>query len=200
MEYILPAILVVSGAIICVMGASAFRSAPFFGGFLVGGFLGVYLGGLFLAAPSGLELFFPFILFGAGGLIGGAIAKPLYMVIAMISGSSLGVLLGIGFGFVFKLGGNPQALKGASLVTTPLDTLTIWLVIIFTIILAILSLVYDEMMLMVSTAFLGAAVVVVNLVQVSPKGIPLLENFVFLAFVWFLLGMGGLVTQNKSRD
>ena len=200
MGFILPGILLASGIVICFLGGSSFRTTPFIGGFLLGGSLAVYMSHFFVAAPQGWEVFFPFVVYAAGGIVGGLIAKPLYMVIVVISGSALGSLVGLGLGFVINLRGDPNMLKQIDLAILPLNVLTIWLVIIFALVLAIVSLLFDEFMLMVSTAYVGAAVIVSSVTGLFAADIPLMRNVVAVFFAWFVIGLAGLVYQNNNQD
>ena len=200
MEYILPGILLVSGAVVCFLGESSFKSTPFLGGFLLGGSIAVYAADFFVSPPQGWETFFPFAAYLVGGLIGGLIAKPLYMVTVVISGSALGVLLGLGLGFVINLRGDPQMLKQIDLAILPLDVLTIWLVIIFALLLAVISLLFDEFMLLVSTAFVGSAIVIASVTGLFAPSIPLMRNVVAVFFAWFVIGLAGLVYQNNNQE
>jgi len=200
MGYILPGILLASGIVVCFLGGSSFKSTPFIGGFLLGGSLAVYAAEFFTIPPQGWEAFFPFVVYAVGGVIGGLIAKPLYMVIVIVSGSALGVLLGLGLGFVINLRGDPQMLKQIDLAILPLDVLTIWLIIIFALAIAVISLLFDEFMLLVSTAFVGSALIVSSVTGLFAASIPLMRNVVVVFFAWFVVGLAGLVYQNNNQD
>lgn len=200
MGFILPGILLASGIVVCFLGTSSFRSTPFIGGFLLGGALAVYFARFFLTSPPGWEAFFPLLVYAAGGLVGGLISRPLYMVMVVISGSALGSLLGIGLGFVISLQGDPQMLKQIDLAIQPLDVLSLWLMLIFALVLAVLSLLFDEFMLLVSTAFIGSAVIVSTITDLFAGSTPLMRNVVAVFFAWFVVGVAGLVYQNNNQD
>ena len=198
--YILPGLLLAVGLVIYALGHEVFNQSPFIGGFLLGGVLSVYIVTSYATPPAGLEAFYPYIVFIIGGLLGGLIARPLYMVIVVISGSAFGALLGIGFGFIVNLQGDPNSLKQIQFAIQPLNNISIWLMIIFALILAVLSLIFDDFMLVVSTAFLGSAVIMGSLAGLFSTTIPIFGNIVFQIFVWFGLGMGGLVYQNSNME
>ena len=200
MDFILPGILLASGIVVCFLGGNSFKSTPFIGGFLLGGSLAVYAAGFFVNPLQEWGVFSPYIIYAAGGIVGGLIAKPLYMVMVVISGGALGALLGLGLGFVINLQGDPQMLKQIDLVIRPFDVLTLWLMIIFALVLAIVSLLFDEFMLLVSTAFIGSAVVISSITSLLAGSIPLMQNVVAVFFAWFVVGLAGLVYQNNNLD
>lgn len=193
-------LILLAGVAICVAGINLIHEQPALGGLLLGGALGYYLFSFFFIPPAGVGAWFPLIGFAIGGVIGALIARPLYMVILVLTSSMLGGLVGLVISYVLQLGGSPERWKQLSLTINLNDTLQVWLMIIFALALGFLALPFEEFMTMVSTGFVGAAMFVSSLVILFSGSVALLRNPVFIFFFWFAVGMGGLAWQNHSQQ
>jgi len=193
-------LVLVAGVAICVAGINLIHDQPLLGGLILGGSLGFYLFSYFVVPPAGLGTWFPLIGFVVGGVIGAIIARPLYMVILVLTSSMLGALVGLAISYVLQLGGSPQRWKQLSISINLNDPLQVWLMIIFALALGVLSLPFEEFMTMLSTGFVGGAMFVSSLVILFAPTVTLLNNPVFVVFLWFAVGMGGLAWQNHTQQ
>ncbi|MDX9864185.1 MAG: DUF4203 domain-containing protein, partial [Anaerolineaceae bacterium] len=158
------AALVFVGLIVCVSGRTLFATTPFLGGFLVSGMLGYQLGLMFIAPPNNWPAFLlPLLSFIAVGLIGGVLAKALYTVLLVIAGLALGAFIGLVAGYVINLGGNPHVLTSNFFSFQPENLVQLYTMLIAAALFAGLSLVAQDTMAMLSTAFFGAGIAAINL-------------------------------------
>jgi hypothetical protein len=193
-------LILIAGLAVCVAGINLIHEQPILGGFLMGGSLGYYLFLFLFIPPAGLGAWFPLIGFAVGGAIGAIVARPLYMVILVLTSSMLGGLVGLIISYVLQLGGSPQRWKQLSIAINLNDPLQVWLMIIFALVLGFLALPFEEFMTMLSTGFVGGAMFVSSLVALFAPTVGLLNNPVFVFFFWFAVGMAGLAWQNHTQQ
>ncbi len=198
------AALVFVGLIVCVSGRTLFATTPFLGGFLVSGMLGYQLGLTFINAPGNWPAFvLPLISFILIGVLGGVLAKVLYTVLLVIAGLALGAFIGLVAGYVINLGGNPHVLTSNFFSFQPENVVQLYTMLIAAAVLAGLSLVAQDTMAMLSTAFFGAGIAAVNLADLfdatmSGKIAAIATEPVLVIFAWLFLGMAGVFIQNKD--
>lgn len=190
----------VIGFIICMFGSVVLRSSPRVGGFLLGGLIGAEAAVRFLAAPAGYELFFPLVSFLLAGGIGALIAAPLYMVMLVLSSSALGALIGMVAGLIVSMQGVTRAIVEAFLRFELVNDFQLTLIIIFALVMALISLRSEEFMSMASTAYVGAVLVVSGLSGLFGNSLLLLSDGIFVFFFWMVLGLIGLIYQNRYSD
>lgn len=74
------------------------------------------------------------------------------------------------------------------------------LIIIFALVMALISLRSEEFMSMASTAYVGAMLVVSGLSGLFGSSLLLLSDGIFVFFFWMVLGLIGLIYQNRYSD
>jgi hypothetical protein len=97
-------IYVLFGILACFMGYSMFRDMLPLWGFLLGGYIAFILFPAIFKAQAH-SLLYQGIAFGVGGIIGAAIATPLYFIIIFLSGAALGMVFGVMIGSLIDVGG-----------------------------------------------------------------------------------------------
>lgn len=198
------AALVFVGLIVCVSGRTLFATTPFLGGFLVSGMLGYQLGLTFINPPgSWPDFVLPLISFIIIGVIGGVLAKVLYTVMLVIAGLALGAFLGLVAGYLINLGGNPHVLTSNFFSFQPDNLIQLYTMLIAAAVLAGLSLVAQDTMAMLSTAFFGAGIAAINLADLfdatmSGKIAVIATEPVLVIFAWLFIGMAGVFIQNND--
>lgn len=197
------AAMVLVGLIVCVSGRTIFTTTPFLGGFLVAGMLGFQFGLMFIKSPANWPFFvMPLVVFIAAGIIGGVLAKALYTVLLVISGLALGSFIGLVAGYVINLGGNPHVLTSTFFTFQPENTVQLYTMVIAAIIFGGLAVTSQDVMTMLSTAFFGAGIAVINLSDLfdATTKIAFATNTVLVIFAWLFLGMLGMFIQNQTGD
>ncbi len=200
------AALVFVGVIICFTGRTLFATTPFLGGFLVSGMLGYQLGLMFIKPPANWPDFvLPLISFILVGVIGGMLAKVLYTVLLVIAGLALGAFLGLVAGYVINLGGNPHVLTSNFFSFQPDNLVQLYTMLIAAAVLGGMSLVAQDTMAMLSTAFFGAGIAMINLADlfdatISGPVAAIATEPVLVIFAWLFVGMAGVFIQNKNDD
>ena len=200
------AALVFVGVIICFTGRTLFATTPFLGGFLVSGMLGYQLGLMFITPPANWPDFvLPLISFILVGVIGGVLAKVLYTVLLVIAGLALGAFLGLVAGYVINLGGNPHVLTSNFFSFQPDNVVQLYTMLIAAAVLGGMSLVAQDTMAMLSTAFFGAGIAMINLADLfdatmSGQVSAIATEPVLVIFAWLFVGMAGVFMQNKNDD
>ena len=198
------AALVFVGLIVCVSGRTLFATTPFLGGFLVSGMLGYQLGLTFINPPgSWPDFVLPLISFIIIGVIGGVLAKVLYTVMLVIAGLALGAFLGLVAGYLINLGGNPHVLTSNFFSFQPDNLIQLYTMLIAAAVLAGLSLIAQDTMAMLSTAFFGAGIAAINLADLfdatmSGKIAVIATEPVLVIFAWLFIGMAGVFIQNND--
>jgi hypothetical protein len=187
------------GAVMALYGASLFRSMPPLGGFVLGGLLGITLGGAMIPDQT-FTGYIPFLVFLGSGIVGAVLAVPLQIVIVVLSGSVLGGLFGFIAGYIIHQQGIPsQVLAGALSIQGATD-LQIWMMVIFAIVFALISIPYEHSMFYASTAFLGSMMITAALSGLGAGSYALLRNSIFLFFFFITLGLLGTIWQNYQTD
>ena len=200
------AALVFVGLIVCVSGRTLFATTPFLGGFLISGMLGYQLGLTFINPPNSWPDFvLPLISFIIIGVIGGVLAKLLYTVMLVVAGLALGAFLGLVAGYVINLGGNPHVLTSNFFSFQPENVVQLYTMLIAAAILGGMSLVAQDTMAMVSTAFFGAGIAAINLADLfnatmTGKVAAIATEPVLVIFAWLFVGMAGMFIQNKNDN
>lgn len=191
---------VVSGLVIAVAGRKLLNTSPALAGFLLGGLLGMLLSELFLRLPANLMPYRPFIGFGVGGLLGALLAVPLTMVVSFLTAVAFGAVIGWIIGMIFSFGGDPtqlfKSLFSFEFIQTPIPILLSALIGVG---MGVLSIFFSNFMTMLSTAFIGMAVVVGELPKLLGGQLPVLNNGVILVFIWLVLGFIATFLQNTDQ-
>lgn len=166
-----------AGGVICFFGYPMIHSAIRVWGFLLAGVGAVLIAlGVFHIPGSLTQLTLPMgVAFVIGGVIGALIAAPLSMVVIFFSGTALGALAGI---YAYPL-----------IARAPESTL---LTVILALITGFLAVSFQEVVLIVTTAFVGALMLVYGArTLMHIEILPLLGIF-------FLIGFFGAAAQYKS--
>ncbi len=170
-------VIIFLGAVICFFGFPLIHSAIRVWGFLTGGvFLTLIAVGLLHMPGSLTQLTLQMgIVFIVGGILGALVAGPVSALIIFISGMALGALLGT---YAY-----PLITRGSenTLITVILALLT-----------GFLSVRFQEVVLIITTAFGGALMMVYGARQLT------LIDTLPLAIAFFLLGLFGAAAQYKS--
>ncbi len=194
---VITSVQILLGAVIVVSGASLLRSMPPLGGFVLGALVGMNAATM-IAGPGLMTQGIGFVM---GGVIGAIIAIPLQIVIVVLSSTALGVLVGAVFGFLIgQQGVSRMIVEGIFSNPGQITTLQISMMVLGGLIFGILSVRFDEGMLIASTGFLGAFAVINGLAGFSGYIGPMFRNPIFQFFGWVALGMIGAIWQNYNRD
>jgi hypothetical protein len=168
---------IVAGGVICFFGYPMINSAIRVWGFLLAG-VGAVLAavGLF-HIPGSLTQITPqmAVVFIVAGIIGAIIAGPLSIVIIFFSGTALGAMIG-GYGYPIVTRGQESTL----------------LTVVLALITGLLSVRFQDVVLIVTTAFVGAAMMIYGAMAMSN-----LEMLPALG-IFFLAGLFGAAAQYKS--
>lgn len=195
------ALLIVFGIGLCFMGYSMFQGMLPLWGFVLGGWIAYTLLPSILGAAQASELLFQIIGIAVGGLIGAAIAVPLYFVIVFLSGASLGMMFGVMLGVLADIGGISSirqltTFTSMSFPPVPQSTTQFILMIIGGLILGVAAIQFQKFMICASSSFLGAAAVVTGLggpiVNVATSEA---SRGAVIIITWMLLGLIGLFVQ-----
>jgi hypothetical protein len=172
-------VAIVLGGIICFFGYPMINSAIRVWGFVIAG-AGCVLAavGLFHVPGSLTNLTLQMgVIFVVGGIVGAIIAGPLSILIIFFSGTALGALIGA-YGY-------PLVTRGAE------NTLLTVILALFT---GLLAARFQEVVLIVTTAFVGAAMMIYGIRAMSA-----MEILPALA-VFFVAGFFGAAAQYKSLN
>jgi len=200
------AFLVFVGLIVCVTGRTLFATTPFLGGFLVSGMLGYQVGMMFIPIPANWPNWvLPLVSFILIGIIGGIVAKGLYVVMLVIAGMALGAFIGLVAGYVINLGGSPHVLTSNFFSFQPENAVQLYTMLIAMALLGGLSLTAQDTMAMLSTAFFGAGIAAVNLADlfdatVGGRVAAVATEPVLVIFAWLFIGMAGVFIQNNNDN
>ena len=167
----------IAGAVICFFGYPMINSAIRVWGFVVAGVAAVLVAvGLFHIPGSLTHLTLQMgVVFVLGGIVGALVAGPLSILIIFISGTALGILVG---NYAF-----PMLTRG------PENTL---LTVVLALVTGLLSVRFQEVVLIITTAFVGAAMMFYGArILTSIEILPALALF-------FLAGFFGAAAQYKS--
>jgi hypothetical protein len=164
------------GAIICFFGYPMIHSAIRVWGFLIGGIFGLIIALAVFKIPGGLNnLTTPMgIAFGVGGIVGTLIAGPLSAVIIFLTGTALGWGVGYYVPMIVHWPENFLLAVSLALVT------------------GLLSIRFQEEVLILSTAFAGAVMFIYGAVSLMRL------EMLWLAVIFFLALFFGAAAQYKS--
>jgi hypothetical protein len=196
---ILLIIQLVIGISLIVSGANILHTLPGLGGFMLGGLVGMEIGAIVITSGP-LVPYAPLIGFLAAGLVGVLIAIPLSIVLIVLSGSLLGAVVGAFVGNLILQQGSTIDVIQSILQPQTLAPVQILMILGFAAIFALLTIRFDEFMLILSTSFLGAYLTVIAATNLIGDQYELLRNSLILLFLWALLGMLGTVYQNDSFE
>jgi hypothetical protein len=189
------------GFVLCMGGSMVLRSSPRLGGFLVGGLIAVEVVTRVVTISASNGFLVPLVAFILGGLLGALLAAPLYIVMAVISSSALGGVIGMLAGRIISQGGaTRKVIESVFTLEAQVNDIQIILMIVFAIVFGLLTLKYDVFMTMTSTGFVGSFLAISGLVNIFGSTTPILNNSVFQFFAWAGLGLLGLVYQNNNQD
>ncbi len=184
------------GVIVAFSGANLLRNMPPLGGFILGSLVGMNVATV-VAAPSPLNQGIGFV---AGGIAGALIAIPLQIIIVVLSSTALGVLTGALLGFLIgQEGVSRMIVQGIFSRQQPITSMQLWIMVLGGLVFGVLSIRFDEGMLIASTGFLGSFAMIGGLVLLAGKASPILLNPVFQFFGWAAIGMIGAIWQNYNR-
>ncbi len=164
------------GALLCFFGYPMIHSAIRVWGFFVGGLFAVALAINVFHIPGGLnQLTLQMgLAFAMGGILGAVAAGPLSVLIIFLTGVALGWLMG---GFVYTYFVHQEN----TLLAVSLALAT-----------GLLSIRFQEIVLIISTAFVGAAVFIYGARILMPL------DMVWLVLIFFLSLFFGAAAQYKS--
>jgi hypothetical protein len=168
------------GALICFFGYPMIHSAIRVWGFIVGGAFALVIAMAVFKIPGSIDWLTPQmgIAFGVGGILGAIIAGPLSIVIIFLSGLALGfVVVTYGYPFVPFIKHNQDVTLWA--IAAALGT-------------GLLSIRFQEVVMIVTTALVGAAAFIYGankLMRIDP---------ILLALAFFLALFFGAASQYKS--
>ncbi len=187
------------GLVFTFTGGNLFRSSPALGGFLIGGVVAVNAGQL-AGLPAFAGAWTPLILFILGGVLGALISIPLHGVIFIATAAAFGLIVGAVAGYLASQQGITSMVVTGVFEITSVSPLQTILMIVFAAGFAALSVRFDEMMIMASTAYLGALIAMGGLANLAGSRLPVFQNGLFLGFAWFTLGLLGWIWQNYHQD
>ena len=168
---------IVAGGVICFFGYPMISSAIRVWGFIIAGVGAVLVAVGLFHIPGSLTQVTPQmgVVFVVGGIVGALIAGPLSIVIIFISGTALGALIG-GYGYPIVTRGQENTL----------------LTVVLALITGMLAVRFQDVVLIVTTAFVGAALMIYGAMAMSS-----LEMLPALG-IFFLAGLFGAAAQYKS--
>jgi hypothetical protein len=196
---------VVFGMIACFMGYSMFRSLLPLWGFIVVGWLVMTVAPIFIQVPASQAFILRVAAFIIGGLVGAAVAIPLYYVIVFLSGAALGALVGIIIGAILDLGGvnslnNLDQFTALTFPPQPNSPLQFFIMIVLGLLLGATALTFQKFMITASSAFLGSAALIGAFSGAITRGLVTSGPGILLIMAWFLLGFTGLFLQYRFMD
>ena len=190
----------VFGMMIGFSGRNLFKTAPFVGGFMIGGVIGANIVNYAVTPPPGTEFWFPIAAFVVAGIIGGLIAVPLYMVMVILSSAAFGALVGAMGGFLIAQEGMTRMLVEGIFKVPAISPGAVLLMLAFAVVFGAASIRFDEFMLMASTGFVGAFIAASGLNGLFSPTVPVFSNSIFLIFLWLGLGTAGMIFQNQTKS
>lgn len=170
-------VAVVAGAIICFFGYPMINSAIRVWGFVVAGVGAVLIAVGLLHMPGSLTQLTPQMaaVFILGGIVGAILAGPLSILIIFLSGMALGALAGA-YGYPLVARGQESTL----------------LTVILALATGLLAVRFQEIVLIITTAFVGAAMMIYG-----ARAMTSLEILPAVA-LFFLASLFGAAAQYKS--
>lgn len=170
-------ILLLVGAVICIFGYRIFTDALPLWGAVVGGAFAVYVSTLFYPFPGGVvQAAAPqLIALSVGVVLGLVLSRFVPFIIVFITGAAMG-------GLVTSVG-YPMLMRGQS---------NLVVVVLVAAVAGVLAVRFQEVVMIVSTAFAGALAVVYSIRLLTSL------DTIWLVLLFFLLGFGGAATQYKD--
>lgn len=163
------AVMIIVGVVALIGGYSLFRSMLPLWGFLLFGYLAYsFLPVIWNGAQAKTGLF-QAIAFIVGGLVGAAVAIPLYYVIIFLTGAMLGGLAGVIVGAVIDVGGfssirNLVNFTNMAFPPIPQTNTQLVMMVIFGLLLGALAIGFQKFMIIASSSFIGSAALVSGLI------------------------------------
>ncbi len=191
--------LVVGLALFAVGGVSV-RESPRIGGFLVGGLIAAEAVVRMVALAAFWQWLGPLLAFAAGGLVGAILGSVLSMLLLVVYTSILGAMVGFVLGFLVMMGGNTRQIIDSLLALSGITPVQSAFMVVFALVFGFMSLRYQEFMAMASTAFVGSGLAVFAMAEQLKILAPVFKEDVVLLFVWVVLGLIGLIIQNKNEN
>jgi len=180
-------LIILVGALQCFFGYRIFKFILGLTGFLIGGLLAGAIGGTFSQ-----ELVFVLMTAIAGGLIGAFLMVAMYFVGVFLIGAMFGGILGAVIYAIAEMNPDPVAL------------------LLLAVISGILSLIIQKFMIIISTGFGGAMVVVVGMALFITNTVSLShpeqmmrtgESHMYAILLsWLALGLTGVFVQYRSAS
>jgi len=170
-------------------------------GFILGGWVTFSFLPLVVHVPQARSTLFQAIAFFGGGILGAAIATPLYYVIIFLSGAALGGIAGVMIGAVVDIGGinsfrNVMTFTQMFFPPVPQSNTQIILMVIFGLILGAIALGFQKFMLIASSSFLGSALIVSGLISpITNIGATDVNRAALMLLVFLVLSVLGMIVQ-----
>jgi len=193
-------IRLVAGLVLFAVGGVSVRESPRIGGFLVGGLVAAELVVRVFTLAAFWHWLAPLLAFLLGGLIGAILGNVLSMLLLVFYTSILGAMVGFILGFLVMMGGNTRQIIDSLLALSEITPIQGAFMIVFALVFGFMSLRYQEFMAMASTAFVGAGLAVFAMAEQLKLLTPVFKEDVVLLFVWVVLGLIGLIIQNKNAN
>ena len=168
---------IVIGGVICFFGYPMINSAIRVWGFAIAGAGCVLIAVGLFHIPGSLTNLTPQmgVIFVVGGILGAILAGPLSILIIFLSGMALGALIGT-YGYPFVTRGAENTFLTVSLALAT----------------GLLAVRFQEVVLIITTAFLGAAMMIYGIMAMST--IEILPGMV----IFFVASLFGAAAQYKS--
>ncbi|MBE0698639.1 MAG: DUF4203 domain-containing protein [Anaerolineaceae bacterium] len=195
------AVMIVFGVIALIGGYSLFRSMLPLWGFILGGWLAFSFLPVVIHTPQAKTAIFQAIAFIAGGIVGAAVAIPLYFVIVFLSGAALGGLAGVMIGAIIDVGGFNsvrQIMRFTEMAFPPIpQTSTQFIMLaVFGLILGAAAINFQKFMVIASSSFLGSAALVSGLIgPITQIGASDMNRAATMLTTWLVLGILGMIIQ-----
>jgi hypothetical protein len=195
------AVMIVFGVIALIGGYSLFRSMLPLWGFLLGGWLAFTFLPIVIHTPQAKTTLFQAIAFIGGGIIGAAIAIPLYFVIVFLSGAALGGLAGVMIGALVDVGGVSsvrQIMTFTQMAFPPIPQTSTQFVLmaIFGLLLGAAAINFQKFMVIASSSFIGSAALASGLIgPITQIGSSDMNRAATMLTTWLLLGILGMIIQ-----
>jgi hypothetical protein len=161
--------------------------------------LGITLGAVFVPAQS-YTGYLPWLIFIGSGLVGAIVAIPLQIVIVVLSGSVMGAIFGFVAGFLIQQQGIPRLVVEGAFSIQGATNLQVWVMVIFAIAFALISIPYEHFMFSASTGFIGSLMITIALSALGAGIYALLRDSIFLFFFFITVGLLGTIWQNYQTD
>ncbi len=175
MSNYLPIIAIFIGGVMALTGYRLFLDVLRLWALLIVGAFGAYISTFFAPAPNPFQVTLPLALgFFIAGILGAVFAQPLKGVILFLSGAMLGILLGT---------------AGLALISQPPNLIV---AMALAVVFGLLAVKFDEIVLIISTSFVGSAMIYYGISQVLPL------NPIIYALIFFIVGFFGAAAQYRD--